>query len=89
MLEGRGGEGRKTDFSLDSQISFFCHFFYSFLVQPLALRNANGKHTKKTPATQGSRLHDTFTDLHKFPCLVTSLPLGSLYSRGQYKQKRT
>ena len=27
---------------------------------------------KKTPATQGSRLHDTLTDLHKFPCLVTA-----------------
>lgn len=89
IWEGRGGEGRKTDFSIDSLLSFFCHFLYSFLVKSLALRNVNGKHTKKTPATQGSRLRDTFTDLHKFPCLVTSLLLGSLSSSGQYKQKRT
>ena len=88
-MRGEGRRGKEDRLLNRLSPLFLLPLLYSFLVKSLALRNVNGKHTKKTPATQGSRLHDTFTDLHKFPCLVTNLLLGSLSSRGQYKQKRT
>ena len=80
MWGGGERERRKTNFSSESLLSFFCplSFVHSFLILLLYQTGIVEIAPKQTPATQGSRLHDVFTDLHKFPCLVTSHSLGTV-----------
>ena len=88
-MRGEGRRGKEDRLlsricSLSSAPSFIV-FSFNLLLYQTRMENTPKKRLLRRVAV----CTRTFTDLHKFSCLVTSLPLGSLYSRGQYKQKLT